>query len=125
MHTCRLLVVDNEKNLGLLYKEELEDDGYEVEVVNSGKKALQLFDAKSFDLVIMDIFEHGINGIEIMRKMYHGNRTIPVIINTGYPPFNESFMEIEAVGFVVKSFDLSELKRKIRELITPKCLMNH
>ncbi len=40
MEKCRILVVDDEINQGLLYEQELTDDGYDVDVVNSGAKGL-------------------------------------------------------------------------------------
>ena len=55
MNNYRLLVVEDSENLGLLYKQELEDDGYYVDVINSVSKATILLNQHHYDHVILEI----------------------------------------------------------------------
>ena len=116
----RLLIVDDEVNLGLLYEQELEDEGYDVDVVNSGKEALELIGENSYDLVILDIGMPEMDGLETLNRMLGIDNKIPVILNTAYPSYKDNFMSWAADVYVVKSMDLKELKVKIIETLSRK-----
>ncbi|MBI5286796.1 MAG: response regulator, partial [Deltaproteobacteria bacterium] len=51
----RVLVVDDEEGIRLLYKEELEEEGLEVELASSGEEALERLEGGRFDLMLLDI----------------------------------------------------------------------
>lgn len=115
MSTYRLLVVDDEVNQGLLYEQELEDEGYEVDIANSGKQALEMVQEQSYDLVILDIGMPEMDGLETLGRLLGIDNKIPVILCTAYPSYKDNFMSWAADAYVVKSMDLTELKEKIRE----------
>ena len=117
MDTKRILVVDDEINQGLLYEQELSDEGYDVDVANSGQKALELVKSKEYDLVVLDIGMPTMDGLETLGKMLSMDNRLPVILNTAYPSYKDNFMSWAADAYVVKSSDLTELKEKIRESI--------
>jgi DNA-binding response OmpR family regulator len=114
----KILVVDDEVNQGLLYEQELTDEGYEVDVANSGEKALSLVRQKSYDLVVLDIGMPYMDGLETLGKMLGMDNRLPVILNTAYPSYKDNFMSWAADAYVVKSSDLTELKEKIRESLS-------
>ncbi|MFC1693222.1 response regulator [Candidatus Latescibacterota bacterium] len=116
----KILIVDDEINQGLLYEQELSDEGYDVDVVNSGEKALNSINQSSYDLVILDIGMPDMNGLETLGRMLSVNNKIPVILNTAYPSYKDNFMSWAADAYVVKSSDLTELKEKIRESLEKK-----
>ena len=115
MDKKRLLVVEDEINQGLLYEQELEDDGYEVDVVNSGAEALEIVKINSYDLVILDIGMPEMDGLETLGRLLGIDNKIPVILCTAYPSYKDNFMSWAADAYVIKSSDLTELKEKIRE----------
>ena len=116
----RLLIVDDEINQGLLYEQELEDEGYEVDVVNSGVEALEKVKMNAYDLVILDIGMPEMDGLETLGRLIGINNEIPVIIYTAYPSYKENFMSWAVDAYVVKSMDLEELKEKIKEILAKK-----
>ena len=116
----RLLVVDDEINQGLLYEQELEDEGYEVDVANSGAEALELVKKNSYDLLVLDIGMPEMDGLETLARLLAIDNKIPVILNTAYPSYKDNFMSWAADAYVVKSMDLTELKGKIRESLSKK-----
>ncbi|MBA7695326.1 Transcriptional activator protein CopR [subsurface metagenome] len=120
MDKKRLLVVEDEINQGLLYEQELEDDGYEVDVVNSGAKALEIVKINSYDLVILDIGMPEMDGLETLGRLLGIDNKIPVILCTAYPSYKDNFMSWAADAYVVKSMDLTELKEKIKESLSKK-----
>ncbi len=120
MNKFRLLVVDNYVNLGLLYKQELNDEGYEVDVANSGIKALELIENNSYDLVIIDVVTLGIDSLEMLSRILKTKKGLSVILNTGCSNVKDNSMNWIADAYVVKSSDISELKGTIKKLVIKK-----
>jgi DNA-binding response OmpR family regulator len=113
----RILIVEDEKALCLLYGEEFGRAGYDVTTAYDADAALQELKAKDFDLIITDIRMPGKNGIELITQIMGLRKDIPIIINSAYQSHKEDFMTWAADAYVVKSSSLDELKQKIRELI--------
>ncbi len=80
MKKARLLVVDDEENIRFLFKEELEEEGYSVDVASNGLEALDKIKQAVFDLVILDIKMPGMNGIEALNEIKNTNKNLPVIL---------------------------------------------
>ena len=113
----KLLIVEDEKNLCLLYKEELTEAGYKVTAVTNSDAALAQIKKQTFDLIVTDIRMPGKNGIELITQIMALRKDIPIIINTAYQSYKHDFMTWAADAYVVKSASLEELKAKIKELI--------
>ena len=116
----KILVVDDEVNQGLLYEQELTDEGYEVDVANTGQQALDMVKKKAYDLVVLDIGMPTMDGLETLGKMLSMDNRLPVILNTAYPSYKDNFMSWAADSYVVKSSELTELKEKIRESLAKR-----
>jgi CheY-like chemotaxis protein len=112
-----ILVVEDEKNLRMLYEEELSSEGYDVVLVGSGEEALDVLEKSRPDLVVLDIRMPGMDGIEALGRILGRDRSIPVVINTAYSSYKDNFMTWAANAYVVKSSDLSELKATIKRLL--------
>ena len=69
MDKKRILLVDDEDGIQLLYRGEFEDEGYLVDSARNGEEALARFRANPPDLVLLDINMPGLNGIEVLRQM--------------------------------------------------------
>jgi CheY-like chemotaxis protein len=112
-----ILVVDDDEAIRTLLQEELEEDGYQVLVATNARDALKIVEKEPLDLVILDIRMPGMDGLEALPRILGLKEGLPVILNTAYSQYQESFMSWAADAYVVKSSDLSELKEKIKELI--------
>ncbi len=115
-----ILLVDNDKNHRSLYEHELRFEGYEVVIAEDGKDVLKKIQEQPLDLVVMDINLPMMDGLDIMDWILSKHRNIPTIINTTYSSYKDNFMTWAADAFIVKSSDVTELKNKIKELITNK-----
>lgn len=113
----RILIVEDEEALCLLYKEELAQEGYEVSTAADAEGALVLLNRESFDLIITDIRMPGRDGLELITEIMGLRKDIPIIINTAYQSYKQDFMTWAADAYVVKSSSLVELKAKIRDLL--------
>jgi DNA-binding response OmpR family regulator len=113
----KILVVDDDPAIRLLYKEELEDEGYEVIVASSGEEALKLFDEENPDLVTLDILMPDMDGIQVLRKMKEKKPRVPIIMSTAYD-YRDDFAVWASEAYVVKSSDTTELKNTIKKLLS-------
>jgi len=113
----KILIVDDEEGLRNLYREELKDEGYEVLTAKNGKEALQKLEKEKPNLIVLDIVMPKMDGMEALGRIIGKDKNIPVILHTSHPSYQEDFMSWAADAYLLKSDDLTELKRKIRELL--------
>jgi two-component system, response regulator, stage 0 sporulation protein F len=112
-----ILVVDDDEAIRTLLQEELEEEGYKVMIATNARDALKMVAAEPLDLVILDIRMPGMDGLEALPRILGIKEGLPVIMNTAYSQYQDSFMSWAADAYVVKSSDLSELKAKVKELV--------
>lgn len=115
----KILVVDDDAAIRRLYKEELEEEGYEVFLAENGEEALRLFGEVRPDIVTLDIRMPGEDGIEILRKIKEFNSKLPVIMCTAYD-YKDDFKVWASDAYVVKSSNLDELKESIKKCLKAK-----
>ena len=113
----KIMVVEDERNLQLLYQQELSEEGYEIVVVGDGETAAEKAKTENPDLVVLDIMMPGMDGLETLGKILSQDNTVPVILNTAYSHYKENFMSWSADAYVVKSSDLTELKKVIQRIL--------
>ena len=113
----RVLLVEDEEAQRLLYEEELSEEGYFVLWAKNGKEALKQLEESPCDLVILDIVMPEMDGIEALTKIVSCYKKMPVILHTAYGHYKNDFMTWLADAFVVKSSDLSVLKKTVKELL--------
>jgi len=110
---AKILVVDDEEHIRLLYSEELTEAGYEVITAADGYRLIERIDKEKPDLVILDIKMVGYNGLDLLQEVRNKFYNLPVVLCTAYDAFKEDIKSIAADSYVIKSFDLTELKKKI------------
>jgi DNA-binding response OmpR family regulator len=111
----KILLVDDEESIHLLYREELEEDGYEVHSALSGEEALEKLGIISPDLVILDINMPGMNGIDVLRRMKEIHPQLPVILCSAYQEFKQDLASWASDAYIVKSSNLEELKAAVHK----------
>ncbi len=112
-----IMVVDDEEAIRLLYREELSEAGYRVQVAANGIEALQMVQQARPDLMTIDIKMPGMDGIELLRRVREIYRDLPIIICTAYGDFKQDFGTWASDVYLTKSADLAELKQRIHELL--------
>ena len=120
MKLAKVLVVDDDDNQRLLYRQELELSGYEVDTASSGPQAIERVQQGGIDVVVLDIAMPGMDGVEVLGLILAVDRGLPVILNTAYSSYKEDFMTWAAEAYVTKSSDLSELRVRIGEALTKR-----
>jgi DNA-binding response OmpR family regulator len=110
---AKILIVDDEEHIRFLYSEELSEAGYEVITADSGYKLMERIEDEKPDLIVLDIKMVDYNGLDLLQDIRNKFYNMPVVLCTAYDTFKEDMKSIAADFYVIKSFDLSELKSKI------------
>jgi len=114
----KIMVVDDEVHIRMLYKKEFEREGFEVVLVPGAEGALAAMAAQRPDLVILDIELGGDNGLELLNLMRQNYRDCPIVLNSAYSTYKSDFQSWLADAYIMKSSDLRPLKDKVKSLLT-------
>lgn len=111
-------LLEDDASLRMLYQKEFESMGHDVVAFEDGRSAFQSLDANGPDLIIMDVRMPKGDGLEFLSRLLSEHFSVPLIIHSGYEHYRTHFMCWAADVFVMKSSDLSELKKTIQALLT-------
>lgn len=110
----KVLVVDDEKHIRMLYKEELQGEGYTVATSDGTEPILDVIAREDPAVVVLDIkLGANISGLNLLQTIRSSDLDRPVILSTAYDSFQHDLKSIAATAYVVKSVDLTTLKEKI------------
>jgi len=117
----RILVVEDEQHLAEGLRFNLEAEGYQVQVVESGEAALEALRAESpaFEVVILDVMLPGIDGFDVMTEMRRAGQFVPTLMLTarGHPDDVLRGFAAGADDYLTKPFELAILIARIRGLL--------
>jgi DNA-binding response OmpR family regulator len=113
----RILVIDDDPSIRLLYSDELREEGYDVIEEGDGMKVPQLIREERPDLIVLDEKLGRLSGLELLKEIRGAGSDVPVILCTAYPLLRHSKKCSAADDYATKSSDLSELKIKIRRIL--------
>ena len=111
----KILIIEDEEKLARFIELELEHEGYEVFKAVDGREGLALFEASSFDLILLDIMLPALNGIEVLRRIRQAS-DIPVILLTARDAVVDKVTGLDggADDYITKPFAIEELLARIR-----------
>ncbi|MFP5240307.1 MAG: response regulator [Acidobacteriota bacterium] len=116
MGAKKVLVVDDEKHIRMLYQEELESEGYVVATSDGEEPILSVLEREKPAVVVLDIkLGPTRSGLDLLQEIRGKDQLIPVILSTAYDSFQHDLKSIAADYYVVKSVDLTELKSKVSQ----------
>jgi len=115
----KILVVDDEKNVRVLFERILAKEGYEVECAASGSEAIDKLANNSFDLVVTDLKMDGIDGLDLIRKGKRTNQAIPFILISGYGTAQTAVSAAQegADVYLMKPIDMKDLKLAVKRAL--------
>jgi DNA-binding response OmpR family regulator len=113
----KILVVEDEENIRLLYKEELQDIGHEVIQASDGSEAIKKYDFHQPDLIILDIQLPGFDGIETMNIIREKSKDVPIILCTAYGEYKQNIKTWASEEYIIKSADLKELLSTVKKIL--------
>lgn len=116
----RILVVDDEPNLRLVYREVLGEEGYEVLEAESVKETFDILNREPVDLVVLDIKLRSESGLDVLQRITKEFPTLPVVLCSAYVSFQNDYTSWLADSYIVKSSDPQELLREIRRVLSKR-----
>lgn len=111
----KLLLVEDDPNLGFVIKDNLEEEGFEVRWIKNGKDAFQVFFENEFDLCILDVMLPGKDGFSLAKEIRQVDLDVPIIFLTAKSMQNDKAEGFGLGGddYVTKPFDIKELVLRI------------
>ncbi|MCX6544767.1 MAG: response regulator transcription factor [Acidobacteria bacterium] len=115
----RILVVEDERVIAAGLRDNLELEGYEVEVVGDGLVAESRARSGTFDLILLDLMLPGKNGLAVCRSLHESGLRTPTIILTakGQESDKVTGLELGADDYITKPFGQRELLARIKALL--------
>jgi DNA-binding response OmpR family regulator len=115
----RILVVEDEPAIAIGLKDDLELEGYEVEVAEDGASALQSAASRAYDLVLLDVMLPKKDGFSVCRELRASGLRTPIILLTARSEENEKIrgLNLGADDYVTKPFSPRELNARIQAVL--------
>ncbi len=114
-----ILIVDDEPDILSTLKDVLEDEGYRTIGVTTGEEALSFIERELPDIVILDVWLEGIDGIEVLGQIKEKHPDIPVLIISGHGTIETAIKAVKlgAYDFIEKPIDLDRLLLRIEKAL--------
>ena len=115
----RLLLIEDDVALGEGIHQALSREGYTVDWLKDGASALHAMLSEVFDLAILDLGLPKMDGLAVLRRLRQSGSTVPVLILTARDATEDRIAGLDAGAddYLIKPFDLSELKARLRALL--------
>jgi two-component system, OmpR family, copper resistance phosphate regulon response regulator CusR len=115
----RILIVEDEKKVANFVKKGLQEEGYAVDVVYDGKNGLNSATGQSYDLIILDIYLPGLDGLAILKKLRDVKVKTPVLLLTVRATIEDKVLGLNsgADDYLTKPFAFEELIARVRALL--------
>ena len=115
----KVLIVDDDKSvIDILYKV-IRSNGIEADLAHSGEEALVMAGSSSYDLILLDINMHGIDGFEVIRTLRERGYTTPIIVVSGRKEDYDMIfgLDIGADDYITKPFNPVTLGAKVKAML--------
>lgn len=115
----RLLLIEDDVALGEGVLQALSREGYTVDWVKDGASALHALLSEGFDLAILDLGLPKLDGLTVLKRLRESGSALPVLILTARDATEDRIAGLDAGAddYLIKPFDLSELKARLRALL--------
>ncbi|MEE8564653.1 MAG: sigma-54 dependent transcriptional regulator [Atribacterota bacterium] len=108
----KILVIDDEQNIRKMLTRVLSPEGFIVKEAVNGLEALKRLQEENYSLVLLDLRMPVLNGIDTLKKIRENDLSLPVIMMSAYGSIPEAVeaMKLGALDYLIKPFDIDELK---------------
>jgi two-component system response regulator QseB len=115
----RLLLIEDDTALGEGIHQALSREGYTVDWLKDGSDALHSLLSEAFDLALLDLGLPRMDGLDVLRRLRDSGSNLPVLILTARDATEDRIAGLDAGAddYLVKPFDLAELKARLRALL--------
>lgn len=115
----KILVIDDDLDIGLMLQMMLEYKGYEVTVISKADETWEILRNDSYDLIVLDMLISGVNGTDVCRRLKVENdiSQLPVLMISALSDAEPECLEAGADDFISKPFEMQAILSKIDKLV--------
>lgn len=115
----KIMVVDDEESIRLMLRRVLSSSQYEVHEAENGIEALNRIKKEEYSAILLDLRMPHVNGLQVIEKMKEMDIRTPIIMMSAYGTVPEAVeaMKLGAMDYLVKPFDIDELKMTLERII--------
>jgi two-component system, OmpR family, response regulator QseB len=115
----RLLLVEDDGDLGEGIRVALKGDGYTVDWLKDGASAVHALASETFEVAILDLGLPKVDGLDVLRRLRAGANPMPVLVLTARDATSDRIAGLDAGAddYLVKPFEVDELKARLRALL--------
>jgi len=119
MHTekIKILLAEDDANLGTLLKEYLEEKNYSVKLAKSGKAGFDLFCKHEYDLCLLDVMMPMQDGFALAKQIRVSNKQVPIIFLAARSMKEDMVEAFNADDYIIKPFSMEELQMRIQAVL--------
>lgn len=119
MNNKSILLVDDEEIIVKTMCDDLQCDGYQVDIALSGQEGLDLFSSRKYNLVISDLIMKEMDGIELAGKLKEIDPQVKIIILTGQGTRTSAIdaLRLGVSDYLLKPYDRNELSQKVKKML--------
>ena len=114
--TAKLLLVEDDDALRFIVKDNLEQNGYAIDIAENGQQAIELFEKNEYHLIVLDVMLPKIDGFKVLEHIRRIDDQIPVIFLTARSMTEDKITGLSLGGddYIPKPFSMEELLLKIK-----------
>ncbi len=115
MKKAKILLAEDDEQLGFVIKDSLEDAGYEVVHCSDGQSAIETFDSKVFDICLLDVMMPQKDGFQVAKKIRSKSDVVPILFITARSMEEDRLKGFQtgADDYITKPFSMKELVLRI------------
>lgn len=118
MENSRILIIDDDRELCILIKKSVENEGIEADFCGTGREGMEMLECREYHLIILDVMMPGMDGFETLKKIRQKSK-VPVLMFTSK---NDNYSKVRGLregadDYLTKPFDMEELLARIFSLI--------
>ncbi len=116
---AKILLAEDDANLGFVVKDNLEDNGFQVELYTDGETALLAFQHSTYDLCILDVMMPKKDGFSVAKTIRETNQEIPIVFVTAKSLKEDRIkgFQLGADDYITKPFSIEELILRVEAIL--------
>jgi DNA-binding NtrC family response regulator len=121
----KILVIDDERDIGWLFSKILTEEGYQVLIALNGPEGISTIQKEKPDLIILDLKLPGMDGIETLREIRKFDKDLLVVVLTGYETVDTAIeaMKLGAYDYLSKPVNIDKIKALIKDALKAQSLI--